>query len=226
MKALVRNLSLVMCLLLSLFVAAQKPPGTVRLKPSKIGIKHAMFIDKKEITIIAWIEYLSWTSRIYGSESAEYKAILPDSLICLEAYPLETYPENWKCSGYWKRNEYWSYPIIVGITYEQAIEYCKWRTDRVNENLKRKKKNYTVSYSLPTEADLKEAYEQYKITYYYPYEPPVNELIAEKTVMIKGWRLSFEPYEEASATIGFRCVAEIHKYKKIRRRLALINPRF
>ena len=203
MRAFVRNLNLVACLFLSLSVAAQKrvpaPPGTHEFIPSKTGVKHATYIDRQWIIVRDWLEFLYWTEKEYGKESAEYKAILPDTTICLYAYSAKgglQHPEN-------------RYYPIVGITYEQAVKYCAWRSDRVNELLKIKKKNYTVSYSLPTEADLKEAYEQYKITYYYPYEPPVNELTAEKTVMIKGWRLSFETYEEASATIGFRCVAEI-----------------
>jgi formylglycine-generating enzyme required for sulfatase activity len=203
MKAFVRNLGIVACLFVSFSAAAQKktycPPGTVKFLPTETGVKHATFIDHSPITVIAWLEFLYWNEREYGKESAEYKAVLPDSLVCLQAY-----------QGDWRYPGYRNYPM-VGITYEQAVEYCKWRADRVNESLNLRKEKYTVSYSLPTEADLNVAYEQYKITYCYPSDPPVNELTAEKTVMIKGWRLSFEPYQEASAMIGFRCVAEIHK---------------
>ena len=205
MKVLIRNLSLIVCLLFSLSVAAQKrvtaPPGTVQLQPSKTGAKHATYIDEREITVFAWSEFLWWTEKEYGKESTEYKSILPDSTICLYAY---------SAKGGFQHLAYGNFPI-VGITYEQAVKYCAWRADRVNEVLKIKKKNYKVSYSLPTEADLKEAYVQYRITYCYPFDQPVNELTAEKTVMIKGWRLSFEPYEEASATVGFRSVEEIHR---------------
>jgi len=77
----------------------------------------------------------------------------------------------------------------------------------VNELLKLKKKKYTVSYALPTEADFKEAYKQGKLIFYYPYQFFVHELTAEKTVM----EFFFESYRGANAALGFRCVAEIHK---------------
>ena len=203
MKTFVRNLSIIACLFFSFSVVAQKspspPPGTVLLKPSKTEEKHATFIDIWPLTVMDWLEYMYWTEKEYGTESVEYKAILPDTLMGSQSYP-----ENWRhptCRNF----------PMIGISYEQATAYCKWRADKVNEQLKLKKKKYTVSYSMPTETDLKEAFKQWKITYCYPFDLPVNELTAEKTVMIKGWNLSFEPYQGASTTVGFRCVAEIHK---------------
>jgi formylglycine-generating enzyme required for sulfatase activity len=199
MKIAHRHLVIIL-LSLSFSATAQKvPPGTVKLEPSKTGERHAAFIDANPITVEAWLEFLYWTKEKYGIESAEYKAMLPDSLVCLQAYPNE-----------WRHPRYRHFPI-VGISYEQAVKYCAWRTDRVNELLKIKKKKYTASYSLPTEADFKRAYIQFRIVYCYPYEPPVNELTAEQTVMVKGWELSFEPYQGASKNVGFRCTAEIQK---------------
>ena len=208
MNTLLRNFWGVLFLLLSFSVAAQKePPGTHPLKPSETGEKHAAFIDNEVVTVLGWYEFLYWTKRTYGEGSEEYKAILPDSLICSQAYGYYFYSEKYYIPV---PQRYRNFPI-VGITYEQVIKYCAWRSDRVNEMLKLKKKKYTVSYALPTEADLKEAYKQWKIVYCYPYDRPVSELTAEKMVMIKGWELSFESYQGAGATLGFRCVAEMHK---------------
>jgi len=217
MRTIHKKLGIILFLLFAASAMAQKqvpPPGTVKLKPSKTGVKHAMYIDEKEITNFAWLEYSHWIAKEYGKESAEYKEILPDSIICMQAH---TSPYGWQYVGY--RNN-----PIVGITYEQAIKYCKWRTNRVNEMLNfqknKKKYGYTVTYSLPTEADFKEAYEQLLIRYYFPYEFSTNELTAEGKVVIKGWGLSFKPYEEYkeceaySSFIGFRCVAEIELIKK------------
>jgi len=230
MRAFVRNLNVIVCLFVSLSVAAQKPPqGTVQLKPSKTGTKHAAFIDKTEITVLAWLEFLFWNEREYGRESAEYREILPDSQICLVAYPLESYPESWKYPGYWRCRDYWNYPI-VGITYEQAMRYCAWRAERVNEILRFNNEKYRVSYTLPTEADFKEAYNQQKIKTdnktltsccwknnckkkgkLIHIADNAHELTSNKTVLTgeNAGVLQFQPYQGANAKTGFRCVAEI-----------------
>ena len=233
MKTVHKNLGLILLLFFSFSLFSQsQPPGTVRLKPSEAGIKHATFIDEAEITTLSWMEYLYWTKITHGEESAEYKAILPDSLICLEIYPL-----------YWQYPSYRNYPM-VGITYEQAIAYCAWRSDRVNESLRlqknKKKYGYTVTYSLPTETDFAEAYKQQKIKTnhkeltdaveyrcrYYRKNRKIcrpeksgikyiadnaQEFTAEKTVLTgeNAEKLIFESYQSADAMTGFRCVAEI-----------------
>ena len=171
MKVLHKHLGLILVLFFSFSVMAQKqkpPPGTGRLKPSETGVKHATFIDHTEVTAQYWLDFLFWTKLTYGEESPEYKAIMPDSLICVQvAIQIDS-------SHYFP---YYRLPIyrhlpIVGITYEQAIAYCAWRSDRVNESLEllrvknkrnKKKYGYTVTYSLPTEADFAEAYKQQKI---------------------------------------------------------------
>ena len=201
MKALHKLLNVILFVGFSFSLFSQyAPPGTVRLKPSETGVKHATFIDETEVTVQYWLDFLHWISVKYETESPEYKAMLPDSIICSQVYV-----------GGFRYPAYRDLPM-VGISYEQAIAYCKWRADRVNENLilmKKKKYNYTVSYSLPTKTDFKEAYKHGIIKYRFPV-PPINELTVEKTLMIKGgWRLSFEPYQEPNAMTGFRCVAEI-----------------
>ena len=218
MRTIHKKLGIILFLLFAVSAMAQKPPpGTVKLKPSKIGVKHATYIDESVLDVMAWLEYLHWIAREYGGESAQYKACLPDELVCFQVYP----DGNFYTGG---MHVWYSDMPIVGITHEQAIAYCAWRTDRVNEMLKhqknKKKYGYTVTYSLPTEADFKEAYEQLLIRYYFPYEFSTNELTAEGKVVIKGWGLSFKPYEEYkeceaySSFIGFRCVAEIELIKK------------
>jgi len=207
MNTLHRNFCIILLLFFVFSATAQKqtpPPGTAPLNPSETETKHAAFIDNEVITVFAWLEYLWWIAKEHGEESAEYKACLPDILICEQVYP-----------DTWRNAKYRKYPI-VGITYEQAGAYCAWRSDRVNEMLKlqknQKKYGYTVTYSLPTENDLREAYRQFRIGGCFDYDYPVNELTAEKTVMIKVWRSElFQPYQEADFVTGFRCVAEVQK---------------
>ena len=216
MESLHKPLSLFLFVFFSFSLFAQSsPPGTVKLKSSKTGTKHATFIDRSEVTTMAWLEYMFWVKKNHGEESAEYKALLPDSAVWLEIYPLD-----------WRRPMYRNLPM-VGISYEQAMGYCTWRTLVVNEKLKLDKEKYTVSYTLPTEIDFEEAYKQQKVKTDYKnltnavwkknklvyIADNAQELTADKTVITgeEVGKLIFEPYQEPNAMTGFRCVAEINK---------------
>ena len=175
------------------------PPGTMRLEPSKTGIEHAEYIDESVITISNWLVYLHWTRMEYGTQSAEYIDALPDSVILQKSLP---YPS-------WRHPSFSTY-AMVGISYEQAMKYCIWRTHMVNELFERTGVGYTVSYSLPTETDFEEAYRQKKnITL--NIGANVHELTAGKAVLHieQTGALNFQPYLGPDAIIGFRCVAEI-----------------
>ncbi|PLX17505.1 MAG: hypothetical protein C0599_13625 [Salinivirgaceae bacterium] len=102
---------------------AKNPPGTVTVDEN-------FFIDAYEVSNLDWREYMFWTKRIYGRNSPEYKAVLPDTLVWRRpgAYN-EPYVQY-----YHKHPAYFNYPV-VGISYDQAVAYCKWRTDRVNEKI-------------------------------------------------------------------------------------------
>jgi formylglycine-generating enzyme required for sulfatase activity len=97
------------------------PPGTIEISPN-------FFADMTEITNVDWLEYMHWTKRIYGENSNEYKSMLPDTTVWKD--------ENLKGikSNYYRQPTYSTYPV-VGITYEQAKQFCKWRSDRVNESI-------------------------------------------------------------------------------------------
>ena len=125
-----------------------KPPGTKK-------IAHNLFFDETEVTNFAWLEYLSWQERTYGKESKEFKESLPDTTIwktkLIDNEPYVTF--------YLRHAAYRDYPV-VGVSYEQAVAYCKWRTDRVKElfeiqQQKDKKAIYPkkFNYRLPTKKE-------------------------------------------------------------------------
>jgi formylglycine-generating enzyme required for sulfatase activity len=87
------------------------PPGTVKIKDN-------LFIDTDEISNNDYHEYVNWLRKIFGKGSEEYKNALPDTSVCPDYY--------------YKNPEAGNYPVI-GINYNQAVAYCKWRTDRVFE---------------------------------------------------------------------------------------------
>lgn len=94
------------------------PPGTVEISEN-------YFFDATEITNLNWLEYMYWNKNKFGENSDEFKACLPDTTVWLP------YGEPY-AKFYLRHVSYQNYPV-VGISHEQAIAFCEWRTDRVNE---------------------------------------------------------------------------------------------
>jgi len=89
----------------------------------------SFYMDETEISNSNYREYLYWTKRTFGSDFPEiYRDALPDTLVWRDelAYndPYVDY--------YLRHPAYNDYPV-VGVSWLQANEFCKWRTDRVNE---------------------------------------------------------------------------------------------
>ena len=91
----------------------------------------SFYMDKYEVSNMAWREYVNWTEVVFGTRKPEIvAAILPDTTVWRDklAYN-EPYVDN-----YFRHPAYSFYPV-VGVTWEQAMAYCQWRTDRVNEDI-------------------------------------------------------------------------------------------
>lgn len=89
----------------------------------------SFYMDQTEVTNFHWLEYLYWISRAYNETyPMVYKNALPDTLVWRSQLG-----DNEKYVDYYLRHPaYRDYPV-VGVSWLQANDYCKWRTDRVNE---------------------------------------------------------------------------------------------
>jgi len=106
----------------------QNPPGTV-------PIAENLFVDQNELSILDYREYLSWLEKAHSASSFIFRIAQPDSIILnnlIQKHYKKDLPESLVV-------QMDNYPI-VGITYSQAIDYAKWRTDRVLQSLLIKKK--------------------------------------------------------------------------------------
>jgi formylglycine-generating enzyme required for sulfatase activity len=120
----------------------QNPPGTVWLKDS-------IYIDQTEISNLAYLEYLNWLEKC---NPENYYCALPDTTVWFE----KSYYNAPFVSYYLRHPAYRNYPV-VGVSYEQVANFCKWRTDRVQElystKLHHQKTFKIFEYRLPTKKE-------------------------------------------------------------------------
>jgi formylglycine-generating enzyme required for sulfatase activity len=120
------------------------PMGSYELNRTdgKMNAKFDVDIDAfwmKETEVRVW-EYMDYLEALKKDSSAMvYKAALPD--MNLAPY-----------HGYFESREYKKFPI-VGVSLEQAQNYCKWLTMSENEKFKKKGKPPVADYRLPSEVE-------------------------------------------------------------------------
>lgn len=98
------------------------------------------YMDETEVSNVDWLEYMFWTRTNFPDDYEAYYNTIPDTLVWRR--PL-SYNEPF-VNNYLRHPAYQDYPV-VGVTWEQATAYCKWRTDRVNEEILRKR-GYLIDY--------------------------------------------------------------------------------
>ena len=96
----------------------------------------SFYLDETEVRNVDYLEYLFWLERVYGSnyDNGSYPEVywnaLPDTNVWRDKLAFnEPLVEH-----YLRHPAYNKYPV-VGVSWEQAVDYCAWRTDRVNERI-------------------------------------------------------------------------------------------
>ena len=107
---------------------------------SKTVTVSSFYIDEVEVRNVDYVEYLNWIKRHYVNENSPYftgtarpeiyEKALPDTLVWRDKLgENEIFVNN-----YLRHPAYRLYPV-VGVSWEQANNFCVWRTDRVNERI-------------------------------------------------------------------------------------------
>ena len=94
----------------------------------------SFYMDETEVTNAMYLEYLDWLKKVFPPTEENYKNIYlgasPDTLVWRNRLGYnETMTNN-----YLRHPSYANYPV-VGVNWIQAVEFSKWRTERVNEAL-------------------------------------------------------------------------------------------
>ena len=94
----------------------------------------SFYMDETEVTNAMYLEYLDWVKKVMPPTDEIYKdvynGVVPDTLVWRNRLGYnETMTNN-----YLRHPSYAEYPV-VGVNWIQAVEFAKWRTERVNEAL-------------------------------------------------------------------------------------------
>jgi formylglycine-generating enzyme required for sulfatase activity len=196
--------SIVLSVIFIAFLSCNTPNLTVKngevvsfqrvLVPNGVFINDTLMCDETEVAVIDYREYLYWTGRTYGLNSQTYNNALPNTMIgdsFLSHYKREEdsllYENADLRERYFRYPNYNDYPI-VGITYEQAVNYSNWRSDMVLQMILLEAK--LVKLHIKSDSSTCFTAARYLAGQYYDYKPPKNLLIPRyRLPTIEEWEL-------------------------------------
>ena len=95
--------------------------------PRRVTVE-SFYMDETVVTNRAYRFYLHWLRRVFVSHPEVYRMALPDTLVWLSQLGFnEPLMEN-----YLRHPSFDLHPV-VGVSWRKAMNFCDWRTDRINE---------------------------------------------------------------------------------------------
>ncbi|WP_291722982.1 formylglycine-generating enzyme family protein [Bernardetia sp.] len=124
--------------------------------PNTIWIDGNLFIDKTEVVNLSYLEYLHYMSE--DSSYDHYQSQIPTTGAWMNRdIPFSDSVKLALSLGYLEYEGYRFLPV-VGVSHEQAINYCKWRSEAVTQSfVSSRDTKYTFEYRLPTEKEWEKA---------------------------------------------------------------------
>jgi gliding motility-associated lipoprotein GldJ len=95
--------------------------------PARMQVR-SFYMDETEVTNLMYIEYLEWLKRVFEEQPDIYFSALPDTLVWRNQ--LGYYDDM--VNNYLRHPAFRTHPV-VGVNWQQANNFAKWRTNRVNE---------------------------------------------------------------------------------------------
>ncbi|MDG1684932.1 MAG: gliding motility lipoprotein GldJ [Flavobacteriaceae bacterium] len=95
--------------------------------PTRMQVR-SFYMDETEVTNLMYIEYLDWLKRVFVDQPQIYFSALPDTLVWRNQ--LGYYDDM--VNNYLRHPAFRTHPV-VGVSWQQASNFAKWRTNRVNE---------------------------------------------------------------------------------------------
>ena len=98
--------------------------------PKKIHVR-SFYMDETEVTNSEYFLYIQYIKDVFPPSEEKYKhiynSVLPDTLVWRKSLG----NTDLLTESYLRHPAYSDYPV-VGVSWLQANQYCKWRTDAVN----------------------------------------------------------------------------------------------
>jgi len=103
--------------------------GSWNNTPRRVTIS-SFYMDEFEVSNADWKSYMWWLNLVFKMTPEIIANATPDTMVWARALSYNDRMIN----NYLRHPAYNDYPV-VGVTWEQAKDFCLWRTDRVNEKL-------------------------------------------------------------------------------------------
>ncbi len=166
-----KNFLLITLIIISVNIEANKPPPEI--PPGTVRVGENIYFDTGEIRNHDYREYLYWL-RIFQDDTDKYYSALPDTTV----WQTSDTSLNPLVLLYLRHPDFQLYPV-VGVSYRQAVEYCNWRSDRVNE-LKYMKDN-DIRHYYPIDMEIVTEVYKYRLPSKKEWEQVANVGYSKKT---------------------------------------------
>ena len=107
----------------------EDPMGSWNNTPRRVTVS-SFYMDQYEVSNADWKAYMWWLGLVFKNAPGVIAGATPDTLVWARALSYNDRMIN----NYLRHPAYNDYPV-VGVSWEQAKDFCLWRTDRVNEKL-------------------------------------------------------------------------------------------